>query len=176
MTLLVAPAAPEDAEALGPLQLRVWLETYPCEDAGIDEAWVREVQASAAGAEGIDRWRDFIEAVGREPNLRFCRVVRSGTGIVGFLCGLREEEVTLGPMYLLNDVQRRGVGDRLMREFLAWAGDTPMRLWVTDYNDRAVRFYERYGFRRTGERQLWRGRLPNVRMVRAACPAGGGRA
>jgi hypothetical protein len=29
-----------------------------------------------------------------------------------------------------------------------------------------VRFYERYGNRTTGERDLWRGRLPNVRMAR----------
>jgi hypothetical protein len=31
---------------------------------------------------------------------------------------------------------------------------------------RQFRFYERYGFRITGERELWRGRLPNVRTAR----------
>lgn len=41
-----------------------------------------------------------------------------------------------------------------------------MRLWVTEYNERAVHFYERYGFKATGEREIWRGRLPNVRMIR----------
>ncbi|MBD2827538.1 hypothetical protein ID875_02385 [Streptomyces globisporus] len=55
-----------------------------------------------------------------------------------------------------------------MDEFLAWAGGAPVRLWVTEYNAGAVRFYERHGFRATGERELWRGRLPNVRMVRDA--------
>lgn len=53
-----------------------------------------------------------------------------------------------------------------MGEFFAWAEDAPMRLWVTDYNERAIRFYERYGFKTTGERELWRGKLPNVRMTR----------
>ncbi|MER0477897.1 GNAT family N-acetyltransferase [Streptomyces sp. Edi2] len=93
---------------------------------------------------------------------------RSGTGIVGFLCGRRDEVSTLGPMYLLDEVQGQGVGSRMMTAFLAWAGGAPMRLWVTEYNERAVRFYERYGFRTTGERELWRGKLPNVRMTRAA--------
>lgn len=80
--------------------------------------------------------------------------------------------VTLGPMYLLNEAQGRGIGDRMMREFLTWAGDAPMRLWVTDYNERAIRFYQRYGFKAAGERELWRGNLPNIRMVRDATSNG----
>ncbi|MFI6601663.1 GNAT family N-acetyltransferase [Nonomuraea sp. NPDC050536] len=166
MTHVLESPHADDAATLGPLQLRVWLETYPCEDAGIDEAWIHEQHGSSATTEGIAGWRDFIEAARRQPDLLFCRVVRSGTEIVGFLCGRRDEAVTLGPMYLLNEAQGRGIGDRMMREFLAWAGDAPMRLWVTDYNKRAIRFYERYGFEATGERELWRGKLPNIRMVR----------
>lgn len=109
---------------------------------------------------------EFVEAVKQQPDLLFCRVVRSETEMVGFLCGRRDEVVSLGPMYLLNEVQGQGVGGRLMSEFLAWAGSTPMRLWVTDYNERAVHFYERYGCKATGERELWRGKLPNMRMTR----------
>jgi len=37
-------------------------------------------------------------------------------------------------------------------------------LWGTEYNERAVRFYERCGFKTTGERVVWRGKPPNVRM------------
>ena len=80
--------------------------------------------------------------------------------------------VTLGPMYLLDEAQGRGTGGRLMDEFLTWAGSAPMRLWVTDYNERAIRFYQRYGFKATGERELWRGKLPNMRMIRDATSSG----
>ncbi|MFF8711444.1 GNAT family N-acetyltransferase [Streptomyces sp. NPDC015184] len=168
MTHVIEPPRADDASSLGPLQLRVWLQTYPCADAGIDETWIREHRGSSATTEGIAQWREFIEAAGRQPDLLFCRVVRSGTKIVGFLCGRRDEVVNLGPMYLLDEAQGRGTGDRLMGEFLAWAGSAPMRLWVTDYNERAIRFYQRYGFRATGERELWRGKLPNMRMIRDA--------
>ncbi|MEV6354055.1 GNAT family N-acetyltransferase [Streptomyces hydrogenans] len=193
MTHVIEPAVPDDASRLGPLLLRAWLQTYPRREAGIDEEWIREHRGAAATPEGIARWRDFIEAALRDPDLLFCRVVRSEAEteaevgaesgapveavkeIVGVLCGRRGEEVTLGPMYLLNHVQGQGLGDRLMAEFLDWAGAARMCLWVTEYNEGAVRFYRRHGFEPTGDRELWQGRLPNLRMAReAAAPVGDG--
>lgn len=98
---------------------------------------IHEHRGSAVTAEGIAQWRELIAEAVRQPDLLFCRVVRSGAEIVGFLCGRRDEVVTLGRMYLLNEAQGQGAGGRLMGEFLAWARDAPMRLWVTDYNERA---------------------------------------
>ncbi|MET9916833.1 GNAT family N-acetyltransferase [Streptomyces sp. NPDC006435] len=168
MTHVIESPRADDASSLGLLQLRVWLQTYPCAEAGIDEPWIREHRGFSATTGGIAQWREFIEAAGSRPDLLFCRVVRSGTEIVGFLCGRRDEVVSLGPMYLLDEAQGRGTGGRLMGEFLTWAGSAPMRLWVTDYNERAIRFYQRHGFKATGERELWRGKLPNIRMIRDA--------
>jgi len=157
-----------DAEAVSRMQLRAWLQTYPDADAGIDDEWILEQHGYLDTAEGIALWRDAIAAAARQPERYFCRVVRSGTDVVGVLYGRREELVTLGPMYLLDEAKGSGVAHRLMDDFLGWAGDSPMRLWVTEYNERAIRFYSRYGFVATDERELWRGRLLNVRMVRAA--------
>ncbi|MFB8085635.1 GNAT family N-acetyltransferase [Streptomyces sp. NPDC055992] len=172
MALVVGHPEVRDAARLGEVQLEAWLQTYPNDEAGIDEAWIREHRGSAASAEGIARWTKYLTEVRQQPDTLFCRVVRSDTDIVGFLCGRRGEVVGLGPMYLLDEAQGAGAGGRLMREFLAWSGDVPTHLWVTEYNVRAVRFYERHGFRATGERELWRGRLPNVRMLRAGAAAG----
>ncbi|MFD7530774.1 GNAT family N-acetyltransferase [Streptomyces sp. NPDC059849] len=166
MTHVIEAPRAEDAEALGTVQLRAWLQTYPHEEVGIDERWIREHRGSCATEEGTAQWREFIAAAKQRPDLLFCRVVRSGTEIVGFLCGRRDDIVGLGPMYLLDEAQGKGTGGRMMSEFLAWSGSAPVRLWVTEYNERAVRFYERYGFKATGEREIWRGRLPNVRMIR----------
>ncbi|MYW15065.1 GNAT family N-acetyltransferase [Streptomyces sp. SID2955] len=152
-----------DAESVGHMLLRAWLQTYPNEDAGVDDTWILEQRGSVVTAEGIGQWQQFIEEAIRHPELLFCRIVRSGAEIVGVLCG--PEVVTLGPMYLLDEAQGQGTGRRLMGEFLAWADDAPMHLWVTEYNERAVQFYERHGFKLTGERELWRGKLPNVRMA-----------
>lgn len=53
MTYVITDAHPDDAAELGPLHLRNWLENYLDEDAGVDEAWIREQRGSSATAEGI---------------------------------------------------------------------------------------------------------------------------
>lgn len=99
MTYVITAAHPDDAAALGPLHLRNWLQNYLDADTGVDESWIREHRGSSATAEGITQWREFIEMANQHPAPHFCRVVRSGTEIVGYLCGHRDEAVTLGPMY-----------------------------------------------------------------------------
>lgn len=177
---------PDEAAALADVHLRTWLETYPNADAGIDAAWITEHIGPVTAPPGVARWRAVIADARDRPDRTFCRAVRpvDGDGVAGFLCGLREPAgegtpggtrrptpgshvVTLGPMYLLPEARDHGVGGRLMTDFLGWTGADPARLWVTSYNEAAVRFYARHGFRPTGERELWHGRLPNLRMARA---------
>jgi hypothetical protein len=44
---------PDDAAAIGRVQLTAWLQTYLNERVGIDEAWIHEHRGSAVTAEGI---------------------------------------------------------------------------------------------------------------------------
>lgn len=161
----------DDAPEIARVLLAAWLQSYPNKETGIDEAWIREHRGSVATSEGIAQWQEFIVRAAHQPDRYFCRVVRRQGEIVGLLCGRREEEVVnLGPMYLLRKAQEEGLGGRLMGMFLGWAGDVPMHLWVTAYNEGAIRFYRHHGFKATGEQQLWRGKLPNIRMARAPLP------
>ncbi|WP_249695300.1 GNAT family N-acetyltransferase [Stappia sp. WLB 29] len=80
----------------------------------------------------------------------------------------------LQQLYVLSDWQGRGVADRLMQWALQTAaadGAGEVYLTVFDHNERAKRFYTRYGFSevgrctfRLGERidddRIWRVRLP----------------
>ncbi|MEV5129106.1 GNAT family N-acetyltransferase [[Kitasatospora] papulosa] len=166
MDFLIDSARVEDAPAVAHALLTAWLQTYPNQDAGIDQAWIRAHRGDVVTSEGIAQWQAFIEGTERHPADRFCSVVRHRDEIVGMLCGRREEAISLGPMYLLRQAQGRGIGRQLMAAFLAWADDAPIRLWVTAYNERAINFYEHYGFEDTGERLMWRDRLPNLRMIR----------
>lgn len=170
MAFVITPAHPDDAATLGPLHLRDWLRNYLDVDAGIDESWIREHRGASATAEGIAEWRRFIEAAESPAAPHFCRVVRSGTEIAGYLRAHWEgaESITLGPMYLQEHAQGHGVGGRLMAEFLTWAGPARIRLGVVERNAGAIRFYRRHGFAVTGEPRLWRGRLPTVFMTREA--------
>ena len=60
-------------------------------------------------------------------------------------------------IYLLQRVQGSGVGVRLMKEavtFAALAGSRRLLLGVYENNDRAIAFYERFGFTRVGTRRF----------------------
>ncbi|TDC27411.1 hypothetical protein E1265_01590 [Streptomyces sp. 8K308] len=89
MVQLIEVSDPNGAESVGHMLLRAWLQTYPNEDAGVDETWILEQRGSAVTAEGIGQWQQFIEETIRHPEL-LCRVVRSGAEIVGVLCGRRD--------------------------------------------------------------------------------------
>ncbi|MFE9816816.1 hypothetical protein [Streptomyces sp. NBC_00236] len=67
MTPVIEVPVPDDAAALGPLQLRVWLQTYPNAEAGVDEAWIREHRGFSATAEGIARRRRAASSVDSPP-------------------------------------------------------------------------------------------------------------
>ncbi|MBV6695661.1 GNAT family N-acetyltransferase [Kitasatospora aureofaciens] len=163
-------ASPCDAAELSRVHLTAWLETYPNAAAGIDADWIRKNVGWVVTPEGVARWREAIEAAALRPEQDFCRIARSTDQAVGFLCGHRSDVATLGPMYVLARFAGRGIGSRLMDEYLEWVGVRPVFLWATTYNERAVRFYTRHGFVDSGERQLWKGRLPNIRMVRSPHP------
>lgn len=78
--------------------------------------------------------------------------------VVGYLVGRTNEESNLRPvkiaelesMYVCRSYRDRGVGARLIKKFLEW-GEAwgAQRASVTAYatNERAIRFYERSGFK-----------------------------
>jgi PhnB protein len=79
---------------------------------------------------------------------------------VGVVAGLRDSPadpaVELVSMWTAPSARGQGVARRLVAELVAWARTTPataVRLWVTDGNAPAERFYATLGFRPTGARQ-----------------------
>ncbi len=96
-------------------------------------------------------------------------MVRSPEGeVLGFLHAQRSDDgtVELGVLYLRNGLKGRGVADQLMQQFMTWAGNAAMKLSVASYNERAIRFYHRYGFTLTDEHWVELERVPLVSMVR----------
>lgn len=79
---------------------------------------------------------------------------------VGIAAGLCEDdrpgERHLVAMWVAPDHRGTLVADKLVEAVCAWAQDQDAQsvtLWLADGNARARRFYERLGFRSTGERQ-----------------------
>jgi ribosomal protein S18 acetylase RimI-like enzyme len=61
-----------------------------------------------------------------------------------------EEEVRLVEILILPESRGKGAGNALVRQLIGSAGNRPVRLSVDARNTRAIRLYERLGFRRTG--------------------------
>ena len=96
-------------------------------------------------------WRDFIDG-----GAWF--VAYEETQPLGIAAGIRDPELDactrqLISMWVAPDARDRGIGVQLVETVKAWAredGATELQLQVTEGNERAVRLYERCGFRTTG--------------------------
>ncbi len=64
-------------------------------------------------------------------------------GSIKGYCGFRKGWVS--HLYISPEVHGKGVGSLLLRK--ATEAYSPLRLWVFQRNTRAIRFYERHGFR-----------------------------
>lgn len=77
-------------------------------------------------------------------------------GIVAVVVGDVHDERHLVAMWVEADQRGNGAVAKLVEAICEWAradGAAAVTLWVADGNPRARRFYERVGFRSTGERQ-----------------------
>jgi ribosomal protein S18 acetylase RimI-like enzyme len=145
-------AVPTDAEVLASLGARTFAiafgHLYPPADLA---TFLHEAHTpTATGAELADASKAAWLAETDD--------VAVGYALAG-PCALPHPEVTersgeLKRIYVLDDAQGEGLGQRLMDAALAWLaaeGRAPIWLGVFSENLGAQRFYERQGFRKVGE-------------------------
>jgi GNAT superfamily N-acetyltransferase len=144
----VRVAVPDDAPAIRSVQARTWLATYPNPELGITREGLRRYLEGEDG-ERIARIRQRLSA--QAGGCDFVAVL--GGEIVGFTApfvtpGGRRR---VGALYVLPAFHGAGIGHRLLTRNLAWHGDDQdVYLMVAAYNERAMRFYARFGFVVTG--------------------------
>jgi GNAT superfamily N-acetyltransferase len=151
-------AVPEDAEALAHLHIDVWDDAY----TGLMPQGILDDRRVKV-AERVARWRGIL---GQDPDVF---LAESEDGLIGFASVGRGEDndvdtdLELKSLYVRATWWGTGVGYALFETAL---GDRAAYLWVLAGNTRAIRFYERQGFRLDGtEDEHDEGR--HVRMLRA---------
>jgi GNAT superfamily N-acetyltransferase len=151
-------ASAADAEPLTHLHLDCWDDAY----AGLMPQEVLDARREDVPAR-IERWRRILE------ESHGTLVAETPNGLVGFVSAGpgRDNDVDTDlevmALYVRADRWGTGVGYALLETAI---GDRAAYLWVLEGNERAIRFYERQGFRRDGTLDEHDEGL-HVRMVRA---------
>lgn len=133
----------EEIDGKGYVHYKSWHETYPgLIDAGYLEGITLEKCVGIAR-----RWPEDII------------VAKDGGRVIGFVgCGAYRDESLPGygevfAIYVLKEYHGQKVGYELMNAALERLSDyRKVAVWVLKGNDKAIRFYERYGFRFDGAR------------------------
>ncbi len=104
------------------------------------------------------RVKGYLKWLLRRPNARFF-VAFEGETPIGFVAV--EANPPFGEVHeivLLPAARGKGLGSALLKkalEYLRKEGCSEVGLWVGEKNERALRFYEKFGFRKTGKVGVW---------------------
>jgi len=159
-----------DEVALAPMHIKSWKETYVTPESGLTEEMVDQMIGHMLV--NTDFRRNTITESLENPDKVLYRIVRNSKDeIVGFMHGHKDEEFNdFRAIYLLNEAKGFGIGGKLMEEFIDWADkNKPSHVEAFSFNDRAIGFYEKYGFVKTDKpEQLYKDKLPFIEMIRPA--------
>lgn len=167
MTIAVRQATPHDASDIATIRVESWRATY----AGlVPQPFLDRLSAK-------DETERRVAALADPPPLRFTLVAERAGTVVGFASGGpdRDDHPDCGEVYAIYVQPAQlgtGAGAALMTAAINALRTSfdEIGLWVLESNDRARRFYEKFGLTPTGERRVLdlEGPVPEVRHAGTA--------
>lgn len=158
---------PTDAESVLRLWHQSWLDTYVNPELGITRDWVDQRWRSRLTPEGTARFADRIRAGTTDNQSQYFVAERSGQ-LIGMAAPFVEpgRGQRVGAIYVAPDHLGTGAGTALMTAVLdALDATQPVYLQVAAFNQRAIQFYERFGFQRIpGSEQTYADTIPEFWM------------
>lgn len=135
-----------DAAEIARIQHESWLATYPNEAGGIlredIEKYLQSIDKQTAS------WQRGLRDEGVLTNIRTF-ILEDAQKTLGFCrVGKAAEFGVVDSLYLDPAFVEKGIGGEIFQRALEWLdAEKPIQLKVASYNGRAIRFYERFGFR-----------------------------
>jgi RimJ/RimL family protein N-acetyltransferase len=167
----IAKTVPSDAIGLREMQLQSWLDTYPNDEHGVTTQWIKKYFAPRLTDAGIKDFEKMLATEQNNPNVIILTARDSDGMIVGYLLGNIDDDdkkYHLSVLYTDKKTHGSGLGSELMQRFLDWSDLTQSTyLDVVVYNKRAMRFYEKWGYRKIPHSEYMENDiLPSIKMVR----------
>lgn len=150
--IVIRDASPDDAETMCKIRDEAWIDAYPNKERGITPEQIK-INAQGLHGEFVPRrikwlkdkianadtnWKTFVGEI--EGNVRGFIIVSNHDRGRQFI----------NSVYVQPGFQSKGVGSKLMQTAFDWFdASEDIYLEVASYNNRAIRFYERFGFVKT---------------------------
>jgi ribosomal protein S18 acetylase RimI-like enzyme len=150
MSITIRQSTPADVFAIRKVQRITWMDTYPNKEAGILKRDIKSKFANDSTPQGkaeIARKKKRYQ----NPSSQIW-VAETENNIIGFAAAIKEKTNNrIGAVYVLPQFQHQGIGHQLITKALAWLGKAkPIYVNSASYNQKALNFYRKYGFRKTG--------------------------
>jgi GNAT superfamily N-acetyltransferase len=149
----IEDAKPEDIEKIRTIARDAWLEIYPNETYGITREDIEAIgwfdpmglkRRRKEIRENRDTIRVWVVKDDKDNVVGFCKVSKDGHKTD------TEEQREIDAMYVVKELQGKGLGKKLMQKAMEWLGtDGNIRLEVVSYNNNAINFYKGFGFQET---------------------------
>jgi ribosomal protein S18 acetylase RimI-like enzyme len=143
---IITEAIKEDAAGIVNVQRTGWITTYPNAKAGVT---LEEIEQRFSDIDGrIQRQADRL---GSNPEIQTW-VAKSDDKVIAWCVASKSNNTALiDAIYVLPEYQGKGIGKKMMQIALEWLFSfSEIRLEVAIYNENAIRFYEKFGFKQSG--------------------------
>ena len=148
-TIYIREMKLEDVDAVDRVRQNSWVDSYESKEHSVSADLINDYFAyrrkKQNKAEKLKRIQTKLDNVNT-----YTKVATSEDGrVVGMIFGKKTSatEATLGALYLEPSYIGKGNGRLLMDGFIEWLGKSvECELFVVNYNERAIKFYKKYGF------------------------------
>lgn len=160
-------AQKQDAEQVYEVFKQTWLDTYINDEFGITEEDILSKYPEAERESKIKKYGEGYDEMNNDLDKanRIVWLAREDNKILGLVSITKGTPIELSALYVLPEAQGKGVGKRLIEFVLDYLGDQEITLNVASYNEKAIRFYEKYGFKLGEEVKDKAGELPSRKVI-----------
>jgi len=159
----------DDIVSVRKMQAQSWIDTYPNAEQGVSMEWVRDLTDSWLTPDGFEKSISFMSNIIGKPNNLHCVAVDNNGKVAGCVhVSCIDNNQILEALYVEKKYHGKGVAQKLMNQAMGWIDlSKPIQLEVTSYNDRAIAFYQKYGFKiEEGSEHKFQDVMPTLNMIR----------